>query len=398
MKRKILFGLAVLAVMAVIVTLSGCKLSPKVLNFTAPSKTTYYSGQELDISGADASVKFSDGSSSRITVTKDMFSGYDSNKLGTQIVTFTYSHEDTDLTSSFTVTVVSAVVSFEIKEDAMLTADLSAGEDFGRLNLSGKVDAVLYNNEKESIDLSEIPHDFDPNTGIFKFEYKGMQFESSEGQVSGYVNITTDDELADVLNETDGESETIIYLEEKEYSIPNIYILNPKLIVGNGASITLNQPISSQAYAVVKANMVMRDLSLQAINNDFVTLKLATLTNPLQTIEQMRLTNVKIYGGKGALNVAGVSDITIDRCTLNTSAGLPLAASVDSNIKLVNSEIGEGSWGSIGIMYSASNPDYMRPVTITIDEATGATISGYVYIEGGNVAGNQIIGYDNVYM
>ncbi len=67
-----------------------------------PSKTTYMKGSPLDLSGAEITATYIDGSHTDIPVTLDMVSGYNANTLGAQTVTITYESR----TTSFSVTVI----------------------------------------------------------------------------------------------------------------------------------------------------------------------------------------------------------------------------------------------------------------------------------------------------
>ena len=71
-----------------------------ILNY--PSKTSYYVGEELDVSGLEIEAVYSDGSTSVVTVTSDMVSGFDSSVAGTQTLTVTYE----DCTVTFDVEVI----------------------------------------------------------------------------------------------------------------------------------------------------------------------------------------------------------------------------------------------------------------------------------------------------
>ena len=67
------------------VTLTGIKVK------TQPAKTTYKTGEELDLSGMVLTATYSDGSTKDITdTTQFTVSGYDKNKEGSQTITVTY--------------------------------------------------------------------------------------------------------------------------------------------------------------------------------------------------------------------------------------------------------------------------------------------------------------------
>lgn len=66
------------------VTLSGITVT------TPPTKTTYTVGETLDITGLAVTATCTDGTTQAVTVTVDMLSDYDMNRLGVQHVTVTY--------------------------------------------------------------------------------------------------------------------------------------------------------------------------------------------------------------------------------------------------------------------------------------------------------------------
>lgn len=67
---------------------------------SAPSKTVYEYGEDLDLSGCKINVII-DGAKEEVVVTKDMISGYDSKKVGSQTITISYAGN----TATFNVTV-----------------------------------------------------------------------------------------------------------------------------------------------------------------------------------------------------------------------------------------------------------------------------------------------------
>ncbi len=70
-----------------------------------PDKTEYYVDDELDLTGAKITVKYSDGSSVDKAITADMVSGYDKTSVGTQVLTVTYSEGDVEKTTTLSVVV-----------------------------------------------------------------------------------------------------------------------------------------------------------------------------------------------------------------------------------------------------------------------------------------------------
>ena len=72
-----------------------------------PSKTTYLTGESLNLTGAKITVKYNNNTQEDIAVTSAMVSGYNADKTGSQTLTVTYQGK----TTHFTVTVSSRVPS-----------------------------------------------------------------------------------------------------------------------------------------------------------------------------------------------------------------------------------------------------------------------------------------------
>lgn len=106
---------------------------------SAPAKTKYYIGEELDLSGAVITVYMENGNSEDKDVTSDMISGYDKNQLGEQTVTVTYKEK----TTTFKVTVSekpNPLKGIELKTGPSKTT-YTAGEE---LDLTGAVLTLIY--------------------------------------------------------------------------------------------------------------------------------------------------------------------------------------------------------------------------------------------------------------
>ena len=79
------------------------EVQPESINITStPYKTSYYVGEELDLSGLEVQVVYLDGYAYGITVTNDMVSGFDSSVAGILTLTVTYG----DYTATFDVEVI----------------------------------------------------------------------------------------------------------------------------------------------------------------------------------------------------------------------------------------------------------------------------------------------------
>ena len=83
-------------------TLTFSKIDPQPVSIavTAPTKTVYFIGEEVDPTGGIVTVSYDFGAPVNIAMTADMLSGYDISKTGTQTVTVTYE----GFTDTFTIT------------------------------------------------------------------------------------------------------------------------------------------------------------------------------------------------------------------------------------------------------------------------------------------------------
>lgn len=110
---------------------------------SAPTKTTYAYGEDLDVTGGSVKLLYADGTSATVDLTADMVSGYDKNTAGEQDVTVTVGGK----TTTFKVTVgakpTAAVSGIAIKTPPTKTA-YTIGEE---LDLTGAVITVSYADE-----------------------------------------------------------------------------------------------------------------------------------------------------------------------------------------------------------------------------------------------------------
>ena len=84
------------------------------ITVTAPTKTEYTVGDELDLDGMKVTAKYSDGTTKDIAVTDCEVSGYDTTKTGEQTVTVTYEGK----ADTFKVTVKEAEKPNENRQDS----------------------------------------------------------------------------------------------------------------------------------------------------------------------------------------------------------------------------------------------------------------------------------------
>lgn len=96
---------------------------------SAPNCTTYFIGQQLDLSGAKIITSYASSKTEELDVTSSMVSGYDKNKIGEQTITVTY--------ENFTVTFVVKVLN-TLKPQGLSTAAI-IGIVFGSVALASSI-------------------------------------------------------------------------------------------------------------------------------------------------------------------------------------------------------------------------------------------------------------------
>ena len=153
---------------------------------TAPSKTTYVKGENLDLTDGTITVTYEDGTSAEVPMTSSevQVTGYDSNTVGEQTLTVTYQGQ----TTSFTVTVKNEVTKIEIKNAPSKTTYIK-GEN---LELSDGTITVTY----EDGTSAEIP------------------MTSSEVQVTGYDSNTVGEQTLTITYQGQSTSFKVMVQEE----------------------------------------------------------------------------------------------------------------------------------------------------------------------------------------
>lgn len=111
-------------------------------------KTTYYVGEELNIEGLQVKIIKSDDSSSTITLTSDMVSGFDSSTAGTKTLTVTYNEKTATVEYIVTTAPVSSISVSSTFKSIYYTGD--------SIDLSdGKILVTYETGSTETIDITE---------------------------------------------------------------------------------------------------------------------------------------------------------------------------------------------------------------------------------------------------
>lgn len=138
---------------------------------SAPSKTSYQYGEDLDLSGAMITLTKLSGLKTDIQVTNDMVNGYDKTKIGKQTINVTYA----GLTTSFDVTVNDYITGITLKGNGVKT-DYKHGEDLDLTGLQLKVGTA--SGSFDSVDVtSDMVSGYDKNkvgTQTLTITYQGF--------------------------------------------------------------------------------------------------------------------------------------------------------------------------------------------------------------------------------
>ena len=132
-------------------------INAKSISVKAPDKVSYFTGENLDLTGATVTINGVNGVQKTVNITSSMISGYDKNLRGKQTVVVTYAGKS----ATFDVTVDNLIIGLEIMPPNKTT--YKKGE---ALNLAGgKVRAVYDSGEKgQYVDLtSSMVSGYDPN-------------------------------------------------------------------------------------------------------------------------------------------------------------------------------------------------------------------------------------------
>ena len=149
------------------------KAEPVVLEsitVTAPTKTEYTVGDELELAGMKVTAKYSDGSTEDIVVTDCEISGYDKTKTGEQTVTVTYEGK----TNTFKVTVKEAAATPKLPYEDVAETDWF-------------YDEVAYNYYAETMTGTDPTH-FSPYATLVRAQFATILHRIEGEPVVAYTN------------------------------------------------------------------------------------------------------------------------------------------------------------------------------------------------------------------
>lgn len=239
------------------------------------------------------------------------------------------------------------------------------------------------------------------NLALTEVDPAGIQVSYVTDNFYWFYTVTASDELGAALQSL----VTDIYINDGAYELISTAsggvtdVWNSKALVGeseDGVIINITgAAASSQASIIFRNDVVLKNLTINAENTDDVSaVKISTIV-PGAFVSNAEFENVTITGAKG-LNIHGVENMTLDNVTVNVaSAKECVAVSVAwSNVEINNSAIGNGTWGSLGVMYAHDSDNYGE-VNLTIDDAT--TFSSWVYVEESNYGYCAVLWSGTVY-
>ena len=178
----------------------GVTVSDEMTGWTilsVPEKLDYLYGESLDVTGAKLLVTKESGATEEITVTKDMVSGYNPNKLGDQIISVTFADETKELTQ---VTVEDYIKKLNVKSPTKTTYHY--GEDIdleggyvsivmasGAINETADLTASMISGySSTSVGTQTIPVEYKGLTGSFNVkvidEVKGVSISTEPNKKS----------------------------------------------------------------------------------------------------------------------------------------------------------------------------------------------------------------------
>ena len=148
------------------------------ITVTAPTKTTYFVGEELDLTGGKVTISYNIGEPKTVDLTPSMVIGYDKTKLGNQTVTVKYE----GFTDTFEVTVISpSPVVANGKNYDTLSAALAA-------NKTGALNITIYQNLTETKAIT-IPK---TNTSAILTTAPGVTLTLTNTTITANCDLTID--------------------------------------------------------------------------------------------------------------------------------------------------------------------------------------------------------------
>lgn len=149
---------------------------------TLPSETEVLEGKDLNVTDGEITVTYDNGTTKTVNMTADMITGFDSSRVGTQMVTVSYTESGVTKTTELEVNVkAKSVLKVELISVPVNTKVLEGKE----LDLTGAAIRVVYNNDTEDASVpvtQDMISDFDNRTigtQNIKVTYQGMDADKT---------------------------------------------------------------------------------------------------------------------------------------------------------------------------------------------------------------------------
>ena len=168
--KQLYSSTAVEVTVAVEVKEAATPVTLESITVTAPTKTEYTAGEELDLDGMKVTAKYSDGTTKDIAVTDCEVSGYDKTKTGEQTVTVTYEGK----TNTFKVTVKEAAATPKLPYEDVAETDWF-------------YDEVAYNYYAETMTGTDPTH-FSPYATLVRAQFATILHRIEGEPVVAYTN------------------------------------------------------------------------------------------------------------------------------------------------------------------------------------------------------------------
>ena len=241
---------------------------------------------------------------------------------------------------------------------------------------------------------------YNNNSVLGNANYNKVYGRLQLGTTGKYTHIVDDSkELNDSISNTT--NNMTIKVKNGEYNLETMLIRNNINLIGESkdAKIILNDIIWGQASVYVEGNKTKIENLTFAITDNAMNimrnansaqsvLKVSDGTPEINMIEKVELKNVEIIGGEKGIDIHGVTNAVLDKVVVTTPEKLGMSVT-SSNVTITNSNIGAGTWASIGIMEvkSTAPSAYQKYSEVTI--GNGNTIPS-MYAETPNI-GNKFI-------
>lgn len=328
-----------------------------------------------------------------------------------------------DVAAITAATTISEVASYEITADLtnLITkeAALAAAKATAIASIESSIETTLADYAQFSFHLEAVRTEFIEKVGLaINIEDVNLILTEALGVSGNFnlisANVETTEELVSALQ---SDAIVYIYINEGEYDLTDrmttihVGVNARKIIIGEGmekVTVLTNTNVEDSASIIIYNSIHMSGISFIGTGTNENSggrpvIKVSMFPDLTQestrrlvkevTFEDISITTTEGTNARG-LSLHGVENAVLRNVTVEmdtTKGGVALTLAW-VNVEIFNSNIGNGTWGSIGVMYASDNVDYQGDVSVTIDEST--EISSHVYAESFEEYNISIIGLD----